>query len=109
MSILVTGGAGYIGSHTALELIKAGHDVVIVDSLVTGYKKAIHAKARFYEGDIRDFAFLDNLFKTEKVIVAIKILCSEIIAGHDVPPYFAILNIIACHTTDCKEKMRKKT
>ena len=36
MSILVTGGAGYIGSHTALELIKAGHDVVIVDSLVTG-------------------------------------------------------------------------
>ena len=67
MSILVTGGAGYIGSHTALELIKAGHDVVIVDSLVTGYRKAIPEKARFYEGDIRDFAFLDELFKKEKI------------------------------------------
>ena len=67
MSILVTGGAGYIGSHTALELIKSGHDVIIVDSLVTGYKKAIPEKARFYEGDIRDFEFLDNLFKVEKV------------------------------------------
>ena len=67
MSILVTGGAGYIGSHTALELIKAGHDVVIVDSLVTGYKKAIPEKARFYEGDLRDLDFLDNLFQKEKI------------------------------------------
>ena len=67
MSILVTGGAGYIGSHTALELIKAGYDVVVVDSLVTGYKSAIPEKARFYEGDIRDFAFLDKLFKSEKI------------------------------------------
>jgi UDP-glucose 4-epimerase len=41
MAILVTGGAGYIGSHTALELIKAGYDVVVADSLVTGYKKAV--------------------------------------------------------------------
>ena len=57
MSILVTGGAGYIGSHTALELIKAGYDVIIADSLVTGYRGAIPAKARFYEGDIRDFSF----------------------------------------------------
>ena len=67
MSILVTGGAGYIGSHTDLELIKAGYDVVVVDSLVTGYKSAIPEKARFYEGDIRDFAFLDKLFKSEKI------------------------------------------
>ena len=67
MSILVTGGAGYIGSHTALELIRAGYDVVVVDSLVTGYRNAIPKKARFYEGDIRDFAFLDSLFKTESI------------------------------------------
>ena len=67
MAILVTGGAGYIGSHTALELIKAGHDVVVVDSLITGYKKAIPEKARFYEGDIRNFSFLDGVFKKEKI------------------------------------------
>lgn len=67
MSILVTGGAGYIGSHTALELIKAGYDVVIADSLATGYIKAVPKQARFYNGDIRDFRFLDNLFKTESI------------------------------------------
>lgn len=67
MSILVLGGAGYIGSHTALELVRAGHDVVIADNLVTGYRKAVPKKARFYEGDLRDFDFLDNLFQTEKI------------------------------------------
>ena len=67
MAILVLGGAGYIGSHTALEIVKSGRDVVIADSLVTGYKKAIPEKARFYQGDIRDFEFLDNLFQQEKI------------------------------------------
>ena len=67
MAILVLGGAGYIGSHTALELVKSGRDVVIADSLVTGYKKAIPEKARFYQGDIRDFEFLDTLFQQEKI------------------------------------------
>ena len=67
MAILVLGGAGYIGSHTALELVKSGHDVVIADSVVSGYKKAIPEKARFYQGDIRDFEFLDNLFQQEKI------------------------------------------
>jgi UDP-glucose 4-epimerase len=67
MSVLVLGGAGYIGSHTALELIRSGIDVVIADSLVTGYRKAVPEKARFYEGDLRDFDFLDNLFKKESI------------------------------------------
>lgn len=66
MKLLVLGGAGYIGSHTALELIKNGHDVVVADNLVTGYEKAIPEKAVFYKGDLRDFDFLDNLFKKEK-------------------------------------------
>ena len=67
MRLLVLGGAGYIGSHTALELIKKGHEVIVVDNLVTGYEKAIPDKAVFYQGDIRNFDFLDNLFKTEKI------------------------------------------
>lgn len=67
MSILVTGGAGYIGSHTALELIRAGYDVVIADSLVTGYLKAVPEGARFYRGDIRDIAFLNDLFTRERI------------------------------------------
>lgn len=67
MKILVLGGAGYIGSHTALELVKAGHEVVIADNLVTGYRKAIPNGAKFYEGDLRDFDFLDNLFQKEQI------------------------------------------
>ena len=67
MSILVLGGAGYIGSHTVYELIDRGEDVVVVDNLQTGFKAAVHPKARFYEGDIRDKAFLDDLFTKEKI------------------------------------------
>ena len=67
MAILVLGGAGYIGSHTALELVKAGNEVVIADNLVTGYRKAIPEGAKFYEGDLRDSDFLDNLFQQEKI------------------------------------------
>lgn len=67
MTVLVLGGAGYIGSHTVYELIDAGEDVVIVDNLQTGHIGAVHPKARFYKGDIRNKEFLDNLFKKEKI------------------------------------------
>lgn len=66
MSIIVLGGAGYIGSHTVYELIKAGRDVAVIDSLQTGHREALHPKARFYEGDIRDKDFLDSVFQREK-------------------------------------------
>lgn len=52
MRILVLGGAGYIGSHTVLELVKSGHDVIIADNLVTGYRSAVPEKAKFYEEEI---------------------------------------------------------
>ena len=67
MTILVLGGAGYIGSHTVYELIDNGEDVVIIDNLLTGHKEAIHPKARFYKGDSRDREFLDDVFKKEKI------------------------------------------
>ena len=49
-TILVLGGAGYIGSHTVYELIDNGYDVVVADNLETGFRKAVHPKARFYRG-----------------------------------------------------------
>ena len=67
MTILVLGGAGYIGSHTVYELIAKGEDVVIADSLQTGHIEAIHPQARFYKGDIRNPSFLDALFNKEKI------------------------------------------
>lgn len=66
-SILVLGGAGYIGSHTVYELIDAGESVVIVDNLLTGFKEAVHPQAKFYEGDIRDRAFMDSVFEKEDI------------------------------------------
>lgn len=71
MKILVLGGAGYIGSHTVYELIDAGEEVVIIDNLQTGYKEAIHPKAIFYQGDLRDRAFLDSVLEKETDIDAV--------------------------------------
>lgn len=62
MSILVAGGAGYIGSHMVKDLIENGEDVVVADNLSTGHRDAINPKAKFYEGDIRDRQFLDKIF-----------------------------------------------
>ncbi len=65
MKILVTGGAGFIGSHVVDLLIEAGHDVAVVDNLVTGRKSNLNTKARFYEVDIRS-AELERVFAAEK-------------------------------------------
>jgi UDP-glucose 4-epimerase len=67
MTIAVLGGAGYIGSHTVAQLVKAGQDVVVLDNLITGHKRAVDSKARFYQGDIRDYHFLSQVFSKEKI------------------------------------------
>ena len=61
MKVLVTGGAGYIGSHVVLDLIDAGHDVVILDDMSLGCVENIHDKAEFVEGSTLDEAMLDEL------------------------------------------------
>lgn len=66
MKILVTGGAGYIGSHSVYELIKAGHEVVVLDNLSTGNKEAVHPQATFVLGDQRDEKLLDEVFSKNK-------------------------------------------
>lgn len=86
MAILVLGGAGYIGSHTVYELIDSGEDVVIVDNLQTGYEEAVHPKARFYKGDIRDKGFLDNLFKKEKIDSVIHFAANSLVGESMVDP-----------------------
>jgi len=63
MSILVAGGAGYIGSVTVEELVKRGEEVVILDDLSKGYKRAVHPSAKFVKGDIGDEMLLDKVIK----------------------------------------------
>lgn len=67
MAILVLGGAGYIGSHTVYALIERNQDVVVIDDMMTGHREAVHPRARFYQGDIRDKSFLNALFAKEKI------------------------------------------
>lgn len=67
MSVLVLGGAGYIGSHAVYQLIDQGMDVVVVDNLENGHRQAVHPNATFYEGDIRDANFLDSVFENESI------------------------------------------
>ncbi|WP_033166012.1 UDP-glucose 4-epimerase GalE [Clostridium sp. KNHs205] len=79
MTVLVLGGAGYIGSHTVYELIDKGEDVVIVDNLETGYKEAVHPKARFYQGDIRNREFVDKVFEKEKIDAVIHFAANSLV------------------------------
>ncbi|MDN7227319.1 UDP-glucose 4-epimerase GalE [Planococcus sp. N064] len=67
MTVLVLGGAGYIGSHAVYQLIDQGTRVVVVDNLETGHREAVHPEAVFYEGDIRDAAFLNFVFEKEAI------------------------------------------
>ena len=67
MKVLVTGGAGYIGSHAVRALIEAGREVVVIDDLSTGFREAVHPDAAFYQIDIHDGSALDELFKKEDI------------------------------------------
>lgn len=66
-TVMVAGGAGYIGSHMVHQLIEQGYDVVVVDNLSTGHPKAINPKARFYKGDTRDANFLSSVLDKEDI------------------------------------------
>ena len=66
MNILLTGGAGYIGSHTSLLLIDKGHEVTIVDNLTSGNSKLVPKKANFINSDISDEKKIRDLLKKEK-------------------------------------------
>ena len=74
MSILVTGGTGYIGSHTVVELLNEGYETVVIDNLCNSSKESLKRveeltgkTVKFYEADIRDRAALDRIFAENKI------------------------------------------
>lgn len=79
MTIMVLGGAGYIGSHTVYALIEQGMDVVVVDNLETGHIEAVHKDARFYHGDIRNREFIDSVFDREHIDAVIHFAANSLV------------------------------
>ncbi len=74
MAILVTGGAGYIGSHTCIEMINAGHEVIVIDNLDNSSPEALRRAEKiagkpikFYENDVRDMAALEKIFSENEI------------------------------------------
>ncbi len=95
MRILVTGGAGFIGSHVVDAYIDAGNDVIVVDNLVTGKRENVHAQARFYEVDIRDEDALRQIFTAERPdIVNHQAALANVRESMEKPREYADVNII---------------
>ncbi|MBI5221021.1 MAG: SDR family NAD(P)-dependent oxidoreductase [Candidatus Liptonbacteria bacterium] len=66
MKIIVTGGAGFIGSHVADAYLAAGHQVVVIDNLATGVRSNVPRRAKFYQADIRETKKIDAIFRRER-------------------------------------------
>jgi UDP-glucose 4-epimerase len=79
MAVLVTGGAGYIGSHILLELAAAGEDAVVLDDLSTGFIENIPAGAPFFKGSVGDAALLDEILSRGEIDAVIHLAASLIV------------------------------
>jgi len=79
MTVLVTGGAGYIGSHMVLELLGEGEKVVVLDNLTTGFRDAVAGAAEFIKGDVGDEEALDKLFTSHDIDAVIHFAGSIIV------------------------------
>ena len=102
-TVLVTGGAGYIGSHAVRQLLDHDFDVIVVDNLSTGHVKAVDPRAKLYLGDVRDLNFLAGVFKNNTIDgvmhFAGKIIVPESVG--DPTAYFddniqAVVSVIRC-------------
>jgi UDP-glucose 4-epimerase len=113
MTILCTGGAGYIGSHTCVELLNAGHEVVIVDNL---YNSNVHVlerieeitgkKVRFYEADVTDAAAVAPIFEENKIDAIIHFAAYKAVGESVAKPVEYYRNNLDC-TLTMLEAMKK--
>ena len=95
MAILVTGGAGYIGSHCVAALIERGADVVVVDDLSKGHREALKG-GRLYVGSVADRAFLDDVFSREPIEAVIHFAAFSLVGeSMQVPEQYFRNNVTA--------------
>ena len=94
MKILVTGGAGFIGSHVVDALVAAGHDVSVVDDLSTGRRHNLNPRARFYQVDIRDAALDDIIAQEKPDVVSHQAARANVRESMEKPILYADVNIL---------------
>lgn len=107
MKVLVTGGAGYIGSVTAAELLAAGHDVVVYDNLSQGHRAAVPEAAAFVAGDLADRSALATLFSDHGDIEAVMHFASYTLVGESMarPLKYMRDNVVnAAHLLEATER-----
>ncbi|MDR6225555.1 NAD-dependent epimerase/dehydratase family protein [Desmospora profundinema] len=93
MKVLVTGGAGFIGSHIVDQLLEAGHEPIVVDNLITGNERFLHGKVSFYRVDIRDEQ-VEDVFRQERPVAVIhQAAQSSVPVSVDEPVHDAEINI----------------
>ncbi len=96
MNILVTGGAGYIGSVVVEELLRNGHEVVVYDNLSKGHREAVHPRARFIEGDLHDSPLLTEAFNANAVDAVIHMAASSLVGESvEFPEKYYNNNVVA--------------
>lgn len=86
MAVLVTGGGGYIGSHTVKALLERKEEVIVLDNFQTGHKQAILG-GRIYEGDLRDASFLDKVFSEHAIESVIHFAANSLVGESMKDPY----------------------
>lgn len=92
MAVLVTGGAGYIGSHMVLALTDASQDVVVLDNLTTGFAWAIAPQAKLVQGDIADEALVERVIKTHNIDAVVHFAGSIVVPDSMIDPLGYYLN-----------------
>ncbi len=110
-TILVTGGAGYVGSHVTRELVDRGADVVVFDNLQTGWRQALPPEARFIEGDLADAAALDRLFSGRPIAAVMHFAANSLVGNsmRDPFPYLGdnVSNAVSLVKAMAKHEVRK--
>lgn len=94
MKVLVTGGAGFIGSHVVDRLVQEGYEVSVIDNLCTGKRKNLNKKAKFYKMDIQSHG-VDRVFRTQRPVVVIHLAAQmNVRASTEDPTFDASVNIL---------------
>ena len=96
MKILVTGGAGYIGSVCVEDLLNRGHNVTVFDNLTEGHKNAIDRRARFVQGDLADKPALSDLMRTDRPEAVMHFAANALVGESMQNPYKYFYNNVSC-------------